>query len=138
MSYQDYFTREQHRFMIACTDTLIECDWDYEEAFDEAKEALDAWEYADEIPTSPDSLKFGKVSFDVKGKRCEIFYTECRQYSGGQRHMRTYHRKTYVSSRWYTCHIEGMKSFRVKLVLGKEQECFQRAIHKVLDMIQVS
>ena len=137
MSYQDYFTESQHNFMIAVSDVLEACEsivWDENEVFDASGEALNDWEYADAIPTSPDRLKFGKTSFKVKGKRVDVYLKECHQWKSGQRHLRTYERETYISSRWYQCHIEGHKSFRVKLTLGNELACFQRAIHKALNL----
>ena len=132
--YQDYFTTEQHDFMIACKEVLEACGFDEDEAYFESKDALDDWEYTDVIPTSPDEMKYGKVSFEVRGKRATVFYTECHQWKAGQRHLRTHVRETYVSSRWYTCDVEGHKIFKVKLTLGNELACFQRAIHKVLNL----
>ena len=44
MTFEQYFTDSQHRFMNACYYILIACGWDDDEAYIESKEALDDWE----------------------------------------------------------------------------------------------
>ena len=44
MTFEQYFTDSQHRFMNACYYILIACGWDDDEAYFESKEALDDWE----------------------------------------------------------------------------------------------
>ena len=64
--YPDYFTREQHLFMIAAQETLEDCGWDEEDAFQEAQLVLDDWDEAHEkesLPTEKASIR----------KVCEIF-----------------------------------------------------------------
>ena len=47
MSFEQYFTDSEHRFMSACHDVLIACGWEDDEAYFDSKEALDDWEYAE-------------------------------------------------------------------------------------------
>ena len=45
MSFEQYFTDSQHRFMAAVTETLIACRWEDDEAFQIASDVLTDWEY---------------------------------------------------------------------------------------------
>ena len=63
----DYFSTEEHEFMIAVTDTLTECEsihLEDDEARDVASDVLTDWQYVDETEPKEVSIKGAKV---VKG-----------------------------------------------------------------------
>ena len=101
MSFEQYFSDSQHRFMTAVAETLIACRWEDDEAYSDSKEALDDWEYAFDL----DEKKW-KQTYEIANHRVTIYENEVSQYKAGQTHLPTRHRTTYVSSVWY--HVEIM------------------------------
>ena len=128
-----YYTDTEISMMTGAHETMIACGISEDESWDLSYEALNI---GDDIPMSEAEMKYGKVSFEVCNHRVTVFYKECHQYFAGQRHLRTYCRKTYVSSRWYQCMIENLSTHKTKWFKTKIGEdrlaAFTKAIDKAL------
>ena len=107
MTFEQYFTDSQHRFMTGCHDVLIACGWDDDEAYFDSKEVLDDWELSFDLDETNH-----KMSVEIANQRITIYEDEVHRYKGGQKHLHTWSRETYVSSIWYKVEVMSLSTFQ--------------------------
>ena len=83
-----------------------------------------------------------KQHIEITGHRVTITKTEVHRYKGGQKHLHTWSRETYVSSIWYKVEVMSLSTFKsiyfkTKINLTKPRILsLEKAWKKALDFIQ--